>query len=411
MKTQAIPKPLAMSLAAALIFAARPAGAQQNLVKVAQASDFFDAGAEAYKTGQYLIAAEAFLKAHEISPSPALLFSAAQSYRRQFLAEPAPLPLHRAISLYREYLRNDKAPKRREDAMQALAALAPFEARYGGPEGAAEAAEPKKRAATRLLLSTPADDAQVSVDGGPFVAAPFVAQVPPGPHQVRVRAPGYEEEIFTAQALEGELVPRHVALRPRPAHLVVTGTSGARVAIDGQLRATLPLAAPIAIEPGAHFVSVTMTGHQPFGAVVELPRDGSTQLVADLRSTRQRVAAWTTLAIGAAGAVTAGVLGGVALSRQGEASSLEEKRGTTPLLPAERDQYNSALKARDGFASAAAIAGGVSVVALAAGAGLFAIDKPEVVPPNDERLRAPTRLGPKVDFEVGLLSIGVRGVF
>lgn len=399
-------------LVAAVLTAAAPARAQQAAAKVTQASDFFDAGAQAYKTGQYLVAAEAFLKAHELSPSPALLFSAAQSFRRQFLAEPSPTTLRRAIGLYRDYLRQDPSPKRREDAMQALATLMPLEVRFGpAADGAPDANEPPKKAPTRLLLSTPAEGAEVSVDGGPFVRAPFVAQVQPGPHQVKVRAAGYEEEQLSVQALANELVPRHVVLRPKPARLLVSGTSGAHVAVDGQLRATLPMTAPIPIDPGAHFVTVIASGHEPFGQVVELQRDGTTQIAANLRVTRQRVAAWATLAVGAAGAVTGGVLGGLALARQSEAGSLANKLATTPLDPSERDQYNSAVKARDDFARAAAISGGVSVLAIAVGVGMFALDKPEVVPPNDERLRAPPRSGPRLDFDVGLLSIGVRGTF
>jgi hypothetical protein len=320
--------------------------------------------------------------------------------------------LRRAIGLYRDYLKQDPAPKRREDAMQALAALMPLEVRFGAAaDGAADPNEPPKKPPTRLLLSTPADGAEVSVDGGPFVRAPFVAQVQPGPHTVKVRAAGYEEEELGVQAVPNELVPRHVVLRPKPARLFVSGTSGARVAVDGQLRATLPMTAPLAIDPGAHFVTVNAAGHEPFGEVVELQRDGTTQIAAHLRTTRQRVAAWTTLAVGAAGAVVGGALGGVALVRQSDAATLADKQRTTPLLPNERDQYNSAVKARDDFARAAAITGGVSVLALAVGVGMFALDKPEVVAPNDERLRTPQRSGPRLDFDVGFLSVGVRGSF
>src|SRR5512133_1683137 len=71
------------------------------------ASNLFDAGAEAYDAGQYLIAAEAFLKAHALIKSPALQFSAAQAYRRQYLADGSPDSLRRAVRLYRDYIRED----------------------------------------------------------------------------------------------------------------------------------------------------------------------------------------------------------------------------------------------------------------------------------------------------------------
>lgn len=390
--------------------AARAQHAREPAPDKAAAGDFFDAGAQAYRAGQYLVAAEAFLRANEIAPSPALLFSAAQAYRRQFLAEPAGPTLRRAIGLYRDYLRTDKAPKRREDAMQALAALTPFEARYLAAPGGDGEAEPPRDTSTRLLLSTSAEVAEISVDDGPFLVAPATVKVKPGPHQVRIRAAGYTDEQIAVQAIDHELVPRHVTLHPVPAHLSVTGTSGAAVSIDGTLRAKLPLRSPLPVDPGAHFVTVTMTGHKPVGVVVDLARNGSAHVAADLDPTRQRIAAWATIAAGGAGAVATGVLGALALKRQGQAASIADAREAAPIDVAQRDQYNAALKARDNLARAALITGGVSAVTLIAGFGLFAVDRPEIAPPDDLRLRAP-RPGPKVDLEVGILSVGVKGVF
>jgi tetratricopeptide (TPR) repeat protein len=412
------PRRAAPLLTAALIALAPPLFAQAppppaaDPAKIAQAANFFDAGAAAYKAGQYPVAAEAFLKANELSASSSLLFSAAQAYRRQYLADPKPATLRRAIGLYRDYLRIDPTAKRREDAMQALAALVPFEARFA-QEGAEGGGEPAKEASspTRLLLSCPAEGAEVSVDGGAFVLAPSVFKVKPGPHKVRVQAQGYEAEEIAVDAIAGELVPRHVALRPRPARLLVTGTSGALVSVDGQARATLPLAAPLSVEPGAHFVSVALAGHEPEGQVVDLHRDATTEVAANLRMTRRRVAAWSTLSVGAAGVVAGGVLAGLALGRQSVASSLHDEQTTSFLTVAQRDQYNAALGARDDFAHAAEIAGGVGLATLVTGLGLFAFDRPEILPPNDDRLKGPQRSGPRIDFDVGALSLGIHGMF
>jgi len=416
------------SLGLTLTLAAAPARAEADAATLAQASNFFDAGAQAYKAGQYQVAAEAFLKAHELAPNPALLFSAAQAYRRQYLTEPSPGTLRRSISLYREYLRADPTAKRREDALDALEALVPLETRVGGvrgsalvdagdkgPDGDTESPAPvvvnEPGRGTRFLISTPADGDEAAVDDGPFKPAPLVARVQPGAHQVRVRAPGYDEEQFSLQAVNGELMPRHVILRPKPAKLRVTGTSGAYVTVDGQVLATVPTSAPLLLAPGAHIVTVTLSGHKPFRKLVELERDASMELVADLPMTRQRIAAWSVLSAGAASAVASGVLMGMSLARQSEASSLSDKQQSTPLLPSELTLYNNAVGARNNLAQAAAITGGAAAVLLSVGVGLFALDRPEAVPLDDTSPKAPVKPTPRADFEIGLMSMGMRVVF
>lgn len=402
------------SLGAAIALAVAPARGDDT-GKVAQASSFFDAGEQAYKAGQYQVAAEAFLKAHELLPSPALLFSAAQAYRRHHLTERSADSLRRAIALYRDYLRAEVKPKRREDALQALEALVPLvPSDSGAPrdtpapkDGDAAPAAPVR--ATRLLLSARSDGAEASVDGGPFVAMPAVVKVEPGPHKVVVRAPGYHDVELSVPAVANELIPRLVALRPKAALLRVTGTAGARVAIDGQPRATLPADAPIAIEPGSHFVGVTLAGHEPYGKLIDLERDSTVDLAIRLPMTSQRIAAWSILSAGFAGVVAGGVLTGLTLAREGEAVALRDQRAKTPLTPDERDRYNSAVTARNDLARAAAITGGAAGVLLAVGAGLHGLDRPEAPAPV-ERRKAPSD-SPRAEFDVGFLSIGVRGVF
>jgi tetratricopeptide (TPR) repeat protein len=411
------PGPAGASLALALLLAAGAARADAPADARAQASTFFDAGAQAYDAGEYLVAAEAFERAHALVPSPSLLFSAAQAYRRQVLTQPSPDALQRAVALYRAYLRADPKAKRREDAIAALEALAPIEARLSPPaappaEGPAPASAPATPAtpasaavpATRLLLTARPDSAQVSLDGGPFRPTPVVAGVEPGPHVVRVRAEGYHEEQLAVGALPNELVPRHVVLRPKPARLRVTGTSGARVAVDGQVRATVPTDTPLAVDPGVHFLAVTLPGHEPYSARIELGRDQATSLVADLPPTPQRIAAWAALSAGAAGAVASSVLTGLALSRQGDAVALRDQRAAGALTTEERDRYNGAVMARDDLALAAGVAGGLSALTLVAGVGLLVLDDPEAPTPPE----APAEPPPRTEFTVGALSLGLR---
>jgi hypothetical protein len=421
---------IALSVALSLASLTAPAYAQGEPDVRASASEFFDAGAQAYESGQYLVAAEAFLKAHERMSSPSLLFSAAQAYRRHYLAENSLESLRRAITLYRDYLRADPQAKRREDAMRALEELIPLEARLSGAagsplsvapgdgsggaagsgvSGAAPSAPSKEQeGGTRLLLTARSEGAEVSVDGAPFRTTPAVVKVTPGPHHVRVRAPGYFEEQLTVQAVVNELIPRHVPLRPMPARLRVAGTSGARVLVDGQLRATVPTEAAIALDPGAHFVAVTRTGHEPYSKVIELRRDGSTDLTVHLPRTSQRIAAFGVLSAGAAGAIVSGVLTGLALARQGEAVQLSEQLKVGTLVREERDRYNLAVASRDDFALAASLTGGIAGLTLLTGVGLFVFDEPEVLPPSDDPRKAPSKSAPRADFELGLLSLRAR---
>lgn len=394
----------------------------------AQAAEYFDAGAQAFDAGQYAVAAEAFLKAHELAPSPALLFSAAQAYRRRYLAEPSPDALRRAVALYREYLRADPKAKRREDAMSALEALAPIEARLSAPPappsvapdgtlvqipvpGGDPGSPPPAQRTTRLLLTALPDTAQISLDGGSFQRTPVVAPAAPGDHAVRVRAEGYHEEQLTVRAVPDELIPRHVVLRPKPARLRVRGSSGARVTVDGQLRATVPTATPIEIEPGVHTITVTLPGREPFSRRLELRRDEALDLSAELPLTSQRIAAWAVLSAGAAGAVASGVLAGLALGRDAEAVELRDQRDAAGLSVDERDRFNRAVAARNDLALASGVSGGAAALALITGVGLFVLDQPEALPPPGGPSERTPRPAPRVDFTVGALSLGVRGAF
>lgn len=413
---------------ASLSLAAAPAVAQADArptpEQVAQAENYFNAGAQAYEAGQYQVAAEAFLEAHERVPSPSLLFSAAQAFRRQYLTEPSPDALRRAIALYREYLRQDPKATRREEAVTALGSLVPLEARIAGEgaapaggegstaEGGGPAAAARPAAGgTRLLLSSPAEGARVSVDGQPFVAAPLVAPVAPGPHRVRVQATGHYDEDLTVVAVAGELMPRHVVLRVKPAQLRVTGTGGARIAVDGQVRGTVPTAGAIAIEPGVHVVEVSLPGYELFRRELRVTREQAVALDADLRMTSRRVAAWTALGVGAAGAVATGVLGGLALASQSEAVELRDRKDADSLTPSERDRYNAEVDARGSLGAAAAVAGGVSFLAAAVGFGLFAFDEPKGLGAAAPAAPPPRDPGVDAEFTVGVLSAGVRGRF
>ena len=420
------------------------------------ASNLFDAGAEAYDAGQYLVAAEAFLKAHALLKSPALQFSAAQAYRRQYLVDSSPDALRRAVRLYRDYIRDDTSGQRREEAVNALADLVPLEARLrkknvatlitpppsstppviapGKPSAVKPApipipvpgstppesapapdplldeteepeAEPPRK--TRVLISAKPNAAEVSVDGGAFVRVPAVVEVKAGAHKVQAKADGYFGEEFQIDAVENELVARHVLLRPKPGRLSVQGISGASLSLDGQLRAVLPLEHPLDVDPGEHFVSITHAGRVSFTKTINIDRDKDAIVRADLAMTNQRIGAWSTFAVGFIGAAATGVLGGLTWSKDSVAANLDTQRQTGAMSTSDIATYNNALQSRNSLATATAITGGVSALVLLTSAGMFLFDNPPTIPvPQKKADSAPS--APRIEMTVGLMSAGMR---
>lgn len=449
MKSLNRPMLVALCLATAWFLDAASALADDR----ALASNYFDAGAQAYDAGQYLVAAEAFLKAHALIKSPALQFSAAQAYRRQYLVDSSPDALRRAVRLYRDYIRDDTSGKRREEAVNALSDLVPLEARLRRKSVAAIAptppappttgpakpgekpapipipvpgstppenppapgpimdeseepeAEPPRK--TRVLVSAKPDMAEVSIDGAAFVRVPAVVEVKHGAHQVRAKAEGYFEESFQMDAVENELVARHVTLRPKPGRLVVKSNSGASLSLDGQVRAVLPLDRPLEIEPGEHFLTITHAGRVPFSKTITVERDKEVIMGADLAMTNQRVGAWSTLAIGLAGAAATGVLGGLTWNQNTIASDLDAQRQTGTMSPADIATFNAALQSRNSFTFATAITGGASAVVLLTSAGMFLFDNPPTIPVPQKKTDSNPQ-SPRVEMTVGLMSAGVR---
>lgn len=410
------------------------------------AGNLFDAGAEAYDAGQYLVAAEAFLKAHEFLKSPALHYSAAQAYRRQYLMDGSADSLRRAVRLYREYLREDASGQRREEAISALADLVPLEGRLkrkniaaitpsepapapgkpglvpipvptGNPTNPApvpdialdepeepEAEPPRK---TRVLISAKPTTAEISIDDAALARVPVVAEVKAGPHKVHAHATGYFDEDFQIDAVDKELVARHVVLRPKPGRLSVQSSSGASLSLDGQLRAVMPLEKPIEIEPGEHFITITQPGRISFSRVITVERDKDLKINADLPLTKQRVGALSTFTVGLVGAAATGILGGLTWNQNSIASTFDANRQAGTMTPSQISTYNDALLKRNTLSTATMITGGVSALVLLTSAGMFLFDNPAMIPLPQKKNDSEPRT-PRVELTVGLLSAGVR---
>ena len=360
----------------------------------------FNAGAQAYKQGKFLAAVQAFEEAYRVAPRPQLLFSAAQALRRQHAVDGKPEHLHKAVEYYRKYL--DVVPEggRRLDAAKAIEEILPLLPAEGGETPRTPTRSVK--AATRLMITTPIDDARVALDGGKPRAMPFIEEVKPGPHAVVVSAPGYRAVRRQVIAFEGAVMAIEVELVARPARLSIAGAGGAELLVDGESHGELPLAAPLELAAGRHVVTVLARGHEPFTQEIELKRGQARELDVSLRRTRLRAASYVVIATGAAGFVAAGVLGGAAIAREIQAKNIDEARTNGERrTEADRVAYNQALAARNDLRVAAGVTAGASLLIGGAGVALFLLDDP--APPA---LRLPDREAEPDDEGTLELSFG-----
>jgi hypothetical protein len=335
----------------------------------AEAERYFRTGERLLNAGEFAAAASSFEDAYEILPLPEIAFSAAQSYRLAFVKDQQPGRIKRAVELYRIYLDKVKSGGRVKDATNALLELEPQLQRLeasGKMIGAAPAAR-----TTGLMITSEVSPATGKIGGDPKLAGelPLVREVTAGKHEVTVEAKGYKPKTITAIAVEGELVPVEVDLEPLPAIIEVKVEGGARVTVDGRSHGTTPLRA-IPVDAGRHYVTITKRGRRSHAREVVLERGGTATVQTSLRTTTQRRASrWVLIGSGVL-LVGSGLAGLGALSADGKASDIDEKRMTGggitedelaryDELRAERDDLKTTMWTLGGAALAVGVAGGL----------------------------------------------------
>ncbi|HSQ62059.1 MAG TPA: PEGA domain-containing protein [Polyangiaceae bacterium] len=363
------------ALRAFVLVLALPLAARADEGDTKRAEAIFNVGAQAYAQGEFKGAIEAFEEAYRISQRPGLLFSIAQAHRKQFYAMHDPADLRAATEHYRAYVAKVSSGKYRGIAVDELAELEGVTAKLGlSTQQAAEASAEKPR--TRVMVSSAVDGARVALDNGPLHPSPLIADVTAGPHSVRVEADGYFEDRHPLVAVEGGLVALEVPLREKPAELVVHAESGADVLVDRRPVGRTPLAGPIELPAGTHFIALVRNGRRPYGEQMKLARGESKTLDVALAGTQQRVLSYVLLGGAATAVVLGGVFIGVAFWEQGQAESTLATSATRNITQSQLDAYSSAVSVREGFKLAAYGAFG-GAVALALGAGaLFFFDTP-----------------------------------
>ncbi len=386
-----------------LVLWSPPVAAQD--VETARA--LFNAGANAYNQEKYLAAIQAFEQAHALSKRSGLLFSIAQSYRRQYYLDLKPSRMRSAISYYEQYLK--EGGERRAEANEALSELRPMMRTMAArmeAEGQPAQTEPAKVELTQLSVNSPTRGARLILDGKDRGPLPFIEEVEPGERKVAIVADGFVTHERVQKVPKGQLLAVDVELQEKPAQVALSAPEGAKVNLDGRFIGDAPLS-PLSLAPGSHFLSVTQNGSEAYARELELGRDERLSVSADLAMSDQRVAALSLLGVGAAGLVNAGVFGALALSEQADADEIRQWQQEENITADDRDAYLEARAARDDYRT-------VTWISLAAGGALctlgtilFVFDEPRITAPSVRRERKVEDTLPKEEqsMEVGFVPV------
>jgi tetratricopeptide (TPR) repeat protein len=360
---------------AVLALSSRPARAADE--DVGQAKIYFKAGAAAYAAGDYQAAIQALDAAYRLTPLPAIAFSLAQAERRQYFVSREREHLARAIELYRTYLARVPTGGRRADATDALGQLEPLALAAGAAPGP-DAAPPAEAEKTRVLVTTEAPKASVSLDGAAPVAAPLIAEVTPGQHTVKVEARGFFPSERAVVAVAGALVPVEVNLRIRPAVVGVHGPPGADLYIDGRFAAKVEKASRVELTGGPHVFTFAKKGHRLKTVRLELEPGETRELRADLEQTSQRSAAYATLVASGVSLIATGVFTGLALGQEAKAGDIRDQQVAGNIDPEALSDYEQAIDRRGQFRAGAIASALVFGGTLVTGICLHEFDHPDV---------------------------------
>ena len=329
-----------------------------------RAKDSFKAGAAAYAAGDYLAAIQALDAAYQLTPLPAIAFSLGQAERRQYFVDHGRPHLDRAIALFRHYI--DVAPggSRRADALDALSQLEPLAAAQPKPSSALAPHVEAATRRTRVLITSDAPSARLSLDGAAAVASPLIREVEPGKHFVTVGAPGFSATQRELTAIAGELVLTQVALRERPSILSIWTSPDAEIYVDGSYTSPGGDGVTLQLQSGKHRIAVAQNGHRVAVRELSLERGKAQTIRVLLEPTPQRIVS-EGLFIGGGAALGASlVLSALTIQAEGRAEQFLGRRAHGNVSGADLYSYNSSIIDRDRYRLG-------TTVCLAASAGFF----------------------------------------
>ena len=277
----------ALGLAACLALLSLRAAAEPS--ELERAKESFKAGATAYAAGDYLAAIQALDAAYQLTPLPAIAFSLGQAERRQYFVDHGREHLERAITLFRRYIEVSPSGSRRADALDALSQLEPLVAALATPD-VAQAPPPAAEARrTRVLITSEAAGARLTLDDAAAAPSPLIREVEPGKHRLRVEAPGFFPVQRDVNAIAGELILTQVPLRERPSTLALWTPPDAEIYIDGSYVSDGGEGVTLQLPSGRHRIAVGQQGHRVAAQTVVLERGKARSLRIVLEPTPQRL--------------------------------------------------------------------------------------------------------------------------
>ncbi len=398
-----------LSLLFASLLSSRAAFAQPaNEEQSRNAQSLYAFAKKSFRAGQYGGAVRALEECYRITKEPKYLYSIGQASERAYWSMKKEArreeDLRVTVERYRQYLKDasDKeldaptvvegkvGPTHRAVANEALARLEPLlpkEEPAAPPPAPAAPAEAK----TGLLISSSTPGARIELDGKVASEGLLSADTEPGPHRIRVMAPGFVAVEREVRVEKGALLGLDISLEAKPSVLAIEGPSGADVSIDGVPKGTLPLPRPLAVPAGDRLIVVTRRGSHPMVEWKKVDRGERYAIHASLPSTAQRYSAYATFAVAGGAAVVGAVLTGLAFEKQSEAADIlqpiQEQGGSVTTSDVER--FDEAIASRDLLRTGAAVGWGLCAAGLTSGIFLFVFDEPSVQAPPSPREGSP----------------------
>lgn len=208
--------------------------------------------------------------------------------------------------------------------------------------------------------------ARVEIDGEAADVAEGMVAVPPGNdgHKLRASAPGYADATADIPARPPADFRLAITLVPLGAELVVLGApAGAAVTVDGTVRGTVPLAAPVTLPAGSHSVEVTAPGYLPFRRSADLPAGRTATVRIDEMLEPSHTARWVSFGVAGAAVASGSIFGLLALSKQSDYDDMAKRAGTTRVDPSLQSLKDDGER----FSLISDVSFGVGIAAVAAG--------------------------------------------